>query len=235
MIRIAIVEDDAAQRQELKKYLLSFFTENQEEIQISEYADGADILERYPQKPDLILMDIDMPKINGMEASRQIRRFDAEVILIFITNLIQCALEGYSVDAMDFIVKPVSEWGCRQSFTRALKRLRHKRGHHIRLQCKKNIMVVNANEILYAETQNHTVLLHMKSGPLLVSESMQSLENKTRGLPFFRCHSSFLVNLEAVDSIGRTDATIQGVLVPVSKYRRADFLKVMTNYIGGSH
>ena len=235
MINIAIVEDDAIQRQQLFHCVEAYFTENSEPVRITQFSDGAAILENYPQNPDLILMDIDMPKLDGLEASRRIRTFDADVLLIFITNMIQCALEGYSVDAMDFIVKPVNEWNCRQSFLRALKRIRQRRGHHICLQCKKNPVVLNINEILYAETQSHTVLLHLKTGELTISESMQSLENKTRGFPFFRCHSSFLVNLDAVDHIGRTEVLVAGVSIPVSKYRRAELMLAMTNYIGGTH
>ena len=235
MITIAIVEDDASQRRQLRACVEQFFTDNKEETVILEYQDGAAILAQYPNRPDLLLMDIDMPRLNGVEASRRIREFDSDVPLIFITNMIQCALEGYSVDAMDFIVKPVSEWSCRESFTRAFKRIRARRGCHIRLQSHKNPLFLNVKEILYAETQGHTLLLHLKNETLTVSESMKSLESKTQGFSFFRCHSSFLVNLEAVDQIGRSDVTIAGTLVPISKHRRAEFLEAMTNYIGGSH
>lgn len=235
MITIAIIEDDAHHRRQLRDCVEQFFTECNEETAILEYDDGAAILARYPSHPDLLLMDIDMPRLNGVEASRRLRAFDPDVLLIFITNMIQCALDGYSVDAMDFIVKPISEWNCRQSFTRALKRIRAKRGCHIRLQSRKNPVVLNIKEILYAETQSHTLLLHLKTETITVTESMKSLEAKTRAFPFFRCHSSFLVNLEAVDQIGRNDVIIAGTPIPISKHRRAEFLEAMTNYIGGSH
>ncbi len=235
MITIAIVEDDSAQRAALGSLVSRFFAENGEETRLLTYPDGADILADDPRGLDLLLMDIDMPKVNGLEAARKIRAFDREVLLVFITNLIQCALEGYAVEAMDFIVKPVTEAGCRLSFSRVLRRLRQKRGHTLQIREGKNTLSVNTTQITYAETQGRKVLLHLADGSALpVSESIQSLEGRTRELGFFRCHTSFLVNLAAVDTIRRTDAVVGGAVIPVSKYRREEFLKAMAGYAGGA-
>ncbi len=235
MITIAIVEDDPAQRSALGALVERFFTQNGEEPRLLTYSDGAEILADYPRGLDLLLMDIDMPKVNGLDAARQIRTFDREVLLVFITNLVQCALEGYAVEAMDFIVKPVTEDSCRLSFGRVLRRLRQKRGHALRVREGKNVLSVNTTQITYAETQGRGVLLHLADGSALsVSESIQSLEGRTRELGFFRCHTSFLVNLAAVDTIRRTDAVVGGAVIPVSKYRREEFLKAMAGYAGGA-
>lgn len=233
MLKIAVVEDDATQQQTLCAQVRHFFAENGEKVEMFTFGDGAELLEHYP-KPDLLLMDIDMPRLNGLDAAKQVRTFDDEVLLIFITNLIQYALEGYAVDAMDFIVKPITTVGCRPAFERVLKRLRQKRGSQIEVRCHKNHLVINVNEILYAETSNRCILLHLRDGEMEINESIQSFEERTRGMGLFRCHGSFLVNLTAVDRIGKTDAIVAGVTVPVSKYRRNDFLSAMAGYMGGS-
>lgn len=233
MIRIAIIEDDLSYQKLLKTYVQSFFESQGDAIQISLYCDGADFLESRPDHLDLILLDIDMPRMNGLETARQIRSFDEKVLIIFVTNLIQCALDGYAVDAMDFIVKPVSQAACSLSLSRARKKLLQNRDHHIQVSCQKNMVILNVNDILYAETQNHSLLLHCRSGNLVISESMQTLENKLSGLSFFRCHNSYLINLTFVDRIGKTDAYIGRDLIPVSKYRRPDFLKAMAAFMGG--
>lgn len=235
MVTIAIVEDDSAQRAALGELVARFFAQNGEEPRLLTYADGADILADYPQGLDLLLMDIDMPKVNGLEAARQIRTFDREVLLVFITNLVQCALEGYAVEAMDFIVKPVTEESCNFSFGRVLRRLRQKRGHALQVREGKNTLSVNTTQITYAETQGRGVLLHLADGSALpVSESIQSLEGRTREKGFFRCHTSFLVNLAAVDTVRRTDAVVRGAVVPVSKYRRSEFLQAVATLAGGT-
>jgi DNA-binding LytR/AlgR family response regulator len=233
MIRIAVAEDDAAQREMLCACVREFMEANGEQTEMLCFEDGADLLEHYPAKPDLLLMDIDMPRMDGLEAARRVRESDSGVLLVFVTNLIQYALAGYAVDAMDFVVKPVTASGCRPALERALKRIRQKRGSQLTVRCRKNRMVVNVNEILYAETQGRALLLHLKDGEMEISESIQSFEERTRGLGMFRCHGSFLVNLAAVDRVGRTDAVVAGASIPVSKYRRSEFLQAMAAHMGG--
>jgi DNA-binding LytR/AlgR family response regulator len=233
MIQIAIVEDDPSYRELLKTYVTRYFQSQGDTVSVLLYPDGADFLQAFPGAVDLILLDIDMPKLNGLETARKIRTFNDHVLLIFVTNLVQCALEGYAVDAMDFIIKPVTEASCRQSLSRVRKRLMQQTDHHIQVSCQKNTLVVSVHDILYAETQNHSLLLHCHSGDLVISESMQTLEKKVAGFPFFRCHNSYLIHLAAIDRLGKTDLHIGDHLIPVSKYRRPELLKAIAAYMGG--
>ncbi len=236
MITIIIVEDDDSEREYLKELTLNFFQKNGEECRILLFSDGADCLANYPERPDLILMDIDMPGINGLDAARKIRAFDQDVLIVFVTNLVQCAVEGYAVEAIDFIVKPVTESGFELSAFRVLRRIRKRRGANIEIRSRKSTISVNTAHILYAETMGRAILLHMDDGTdLTASEPIRGLEQRLSPFGFFRCHTSFIVNLSAVDTIGKTDALVRGVLVPVSKYRRNDFLKAVACFMGGAY
>ena len=92
MYRVAIVEDEEEFREQLQLYLKQYETENQVSFQISLFEDGADIIENYKKEYDLILLDIEMPKMNGMSAAEKIRDQDEQVVLMFITNMEQYAI-----------------------------------------------------------------------------------------------------------------------------------------------
>ena len=108
MLRVAIVEDDAGYANQLTEFLNRYGKENDEEIHLTIFRDGLDIVEDYQPVWDIILLDIEMPLLDGMSAAERIRALDPAVILIFITNMAQYAIKGYEVDAMDFVLKPVN-------------------------------------------------------------------------------------------------------------------------------
>ena len=98
MLEIAIVEDEENYRKVLWQYLRKYETETAEQIHISVFTDGDEIVEHYSARYDIILMDIEMRFMNGMDAARKIREVDRSVIIIFITNMAQYAIQGYEVD-----------------------------------------------------------------------------------------------------------------------------------------
>ena len=117
MIHIAIVEDDVHDKARLKKCLKRYEEETQRRFEVTEFSDGEDIITEYMAKYDLILMDIEMTFMNGMSAARRIREMDPDVELIFITNMPQYAIQGYKVNALDYLLKPLSYF----SFTETMK------------------------------------------------------------------------------------------------------------------
>ena len=126
MYRIAVVEDDRDFVDELKTYLEQYAREEGQEFEISVFYDGAEILEDYTPRYDLILLDIEMPKVNGMDAAEKIREVDENVVLMFITNMAQYAIRGYSVGALDFVMKPITYYTFSMKIKRALKRVQKK-------------------------------------------------------------------------------------------------------------
>lgn len=109
MIRIGIVDDEKQERDQLKQALARFGAENGTELNVQEFDCAAVYLAAQDCDFDILYLDIDMPQMSGMELAEKIRETDQDVILIFCTNLQQFALNGYSVGALGFIVKPI-QW-----------------------------------------------------------------------------------------------------------------------------
>ena len=106
MVSMAIVDDDQNDVELLKGYLEQYAKENNCEFYITVFTNAVDFLEQY--KPvDVVFMDIQMEYLDGMWASQKLRQIDESVVLVFITTMAQFAIKGYSVNALDFVVKPV--------------------------------------------------------------------------------------------------------------------------------
>lgn len=107
MWNVAIVEDEAESSELLRAFLERFEKEAKVSLSVSSFADGMDFISDYTPKYDLVLLDIDMPHLNGLAAAKKLRKMDDDVLIVFVTNLAQYAIRGYEVEALDFLVKPV--------------------------------------------------------------------------------------------------------------------------------
>ena len=125
-MNIAIVDDEEAFRNTLTEFLKRFFRENQQYAQgfsIEKFHDGEELLQGYTPRFDIIFLDIDMDAVNGMETAKRIREVDDMTAIIFVTRMARYALQGYSVAALDFILKPVDYTGFSIKLKRALVRV----------------------------------------------------------------------------------------------------------------
>ena len=123
MIRVAIVEDDAEVQGVLQEYVRRYTRQYGTEFEVTVFADGVDILEDYRAVYDIIFLDVEMKHLDGMTTAERIRQMDADVILIFITNMAQYAIRGYSVGALDYVLKPVPYFAFSQQLLKAVARL----------------------------------------------------------------------------------------------------------------
>ena len=131
MIRVAIVEDDAEVQGVLQEYVRRYTRQYGTEFEVTLFADGVDILDDYRAVYDIIFLDVEMKHLDGMTTAERIRQMDAEVILIFITNMAQYAIRGYSVGALDYVLKPVPYFAFSQQLMKAVTRLEKRAKHYL--------------------------------------------------------------------------------------------------------
>ena len=120
MRNVAIVEDEQGAGDLLQSYIERYASENNIQFNVVRFSNAADFLEGYMPIYAVVFMDIQMPKMNGMDGAVELRKLDKTVSIIFITNLVQYARKGYEVDAVSFLVKPVSYYDFYMKFEKAL-------------------------------------------------------------------------------------------------------------------
>lgn len=120
MKNIAIVEDQDAAAEKLQEYIERYAGQCGQQFSTTRFSNGEDFLRDYRSIYAVVFLDIQMPRKNGMDAAVELRRHDKNVSIIFITNLVQYALRGYKVDAVSFLVKPVSYYDFSLKFKKAL-------------------------------------------------------------------------------------------------------------------
>ena len=152
MIRIAIVEDEAAVRQQLEGYVQRYTRQYGTEFEVHLFEDGIEILDDYRPVYDLILLDVEMKHLDGMETAQRIRALDNEVNLIFITNMAQYAIKGYAVGALDYVLKPVPYFAFSQQLQKAEVQLRRRARHYLAVPVEGGLRRLDTASIYYIES-----------------------------------------------------------------------------------
>ena len=232
MLRIAIVEDELMYAKQLKQFLRQYEEMGQETFEISMFTDGDEIVENYKAQFDIILLDIQMQFMDGMTAAEAIRKVDTEVIIIFITNLRQYAIRGYEVDALDYVVKPISYFAFSERLNRAIKRLEKRKQHSIVIKLRRGVARIDVADIYYVESQNHNLIYHTAGKNIESPGAMKDAEAILSEFNFFRGNKGYLINLAHVDSVQDSFAVVREEKLLLSRPRKNAFMEALTNYWG---
>ena len=237
MISIAIVEDEELYAKQLQQFLHQYEEENKEMFDITVYSDGDQIVNKYKSQYDIILMDVEMKFMDGMSAAEEIRKMDTEVVIIFITNMPQYAIQGYRVDALDYVLKPVSYFAFTQRIDRALTRLKKREKKYLTIAVKGGMMKLDLSEICYVEVQDHDLIYHTVGQDYRTKGTMrdaeESLADGMKEERFFRCNRCYLVNLDFVENFQGSDITVNGDCIQVSRARKKAFLNALNDFMNG--
>ena len=231
MIRIAIAEDDPQCFAQLEQFISDYGRETGRAFQVTHYGDGEDLVERYKPGFDLILMDVEMPFMDGMTAAGYIREKDPEVVIVFVTNLAQYAIQGYEVAASDFIVKPVAYPEFALKFTKVLARLEHVMPPDVLIRTDTSFVRLSPRDIRYVEVKGHHCVYHTTSGEYRQYQTMKSAESALIEQGFVRCNSFLLVNLAHVDRIDGMNVIVGGQPLQISHPKRKAFTDAFVRFM----
>lgn len=235
MIRIAIVEDDRNDMQILRGYLSRYEQENSAHFQVSTFSDGLDIVSDYKAEYDVILLDIQMKHLDGMSTAEKIRALDEDVIFIFITSTVQFAVQGYTVDALGYVLKPVPYLAFSQILGKAVRQVQKKQSKcFLTLDVDGCQMKLDMAQIFYVESQKHNILVHTEKGSYRTAGPLKRMEELLLPQGFAKCHNAYLVNLLHVTALMPNVVRLSdGTELSVSRARKKSFLDSFTDYVGG--
>lgn len=234
-LKLAIAEDDPKCAADLQSFVERYCQEHGLELHLQVFPDGLELVEQYRPVWDVLLLDIEMPHLDGMEAAGRIRAADPAVLIIFITYMGKYAIRGYEVSALDFVLKPVN-------YSKLAMRLRHV--EEIIRRREERFLLVSENgelfrvltaDICYIEVANRHIYVHTADRVYVTSGTLARLEETLDGQPFARCGQSYLVNLRHVTSVQRDTVLVEGEPVPLSRSKQKGFLQALSDYMGGGY
>lgn len=194
---------------------------------------GAGLVRDYRPVWDVILLDIEMPGLDGMTAAHRVRELDREAVILFITNMGQYAIRGYEVDALDFMLKPVSYFALAMKLDKALTYARSRQTACLVLPQENGLCRVAARDICYVEVSLHRLHIHTVDGELSAPGSLAELAQQLDGEPFARCNKGYLVNLRHVRLVKGDTVLVGGDELLISRRKKREFLQAVTDYYGG--
>lgn len=232
--RIAICDDDRNMLNEMAQMCEDILSQKDIAHEIREFKSSEDLFNSIcaGEGYDLLILDIQMDGMSGMELAHKLRDTNNRVSIIFVTACDSYLLEGYEVQPIYFLLKPVDKQRLETALTLDLSLNHSPKSFAMRIGGK-NINLV-LSEIIYIESYNHQLIIHMTSAEQSVYTSLTAMEQQLPTGAFSRCHNSYLVRLEHVSEISRSEVTLRnGVKLPIGrqyfKTFQQDFISYMNN------
>lgn len=220
MLRIAICDDDKNIISEIKKCIESY---DGLKFKITTYEGGEKLLED-SEKFDVIFLDIDMPKIDGIETAKRIRNFDKAVKLIYITSYTDYMNLAFSVHAFGYLNKPVREEQIHSQLEEVLSYPIEEKEEFLEFITTEGVVRLLPKEIYFFEYINRKVKLKTLNNIYILKDKITSIANEMRRYGFFMPHKSFTVNLFHVKSIKGYDIfMMDGSVIPLSQKKSTEF------------
>ncbi|MTI46686.1 LytR/AlgR family response regulator transcription factor [Sporosalibacterium faouarense] len=252
MFNCIIVDDEMPAREELKYQLKNF---NNIKV-IAESDNGFDALEKIKKlNPDLVFLDIQMPQMDGIKVAEEILKENISALIIFVTAYDEFAVKAFEVNAIDYLLKPISEERLEKSIDKitgmynddrelysskiqeVINKIESKGFNDINMisvMKSDKIIPLNLDEIIYSTVENRDTVIFSTKGKYLYNDTLTQLNNLLSGGCFFRCHRSYIINLRYVKEIEpwfncTYQIRLEGAeeLIPVSRNKVKAFKRIM--------
>lgn len=232
MLRIAICDDEGHARDSLRLMLERLLHNGDGEV-VYEFSGGKSAVSwitKHRGELDLLFLDIEMKELSGMEAARLIRRHDNDLLLVFVTGYADYVFVGYSVQALDYLIKPVKEEKLRQVLDRAKLVLEKKAPQIFQFQNSEGIYRINKGDILYFQSEKRVLRLITQDKEYTFYAKLDEVEQELAS-GFIRIHQRYLVRNAAIIKLEKNTITIGNTSLPVSRSLQKGVLKALAHSI----
>lgn len=216
-IRVALCDDEETVREYLSRLLEEWKERQNDQLQIEYFESAESFLFQYEEDKrwQLLILDIEMGKMNGVELAKKVREHNKEVQILFVTGYMDYISDGYEVEALHYLLKPVTKEKLFSVLDRARERMK-KSEKALFLQGSDETVRIPYYEIRYVEVQHNYVTIHAAED-YTVKKTLSELEEEL-GDGFFRTGRSFLVNLKCVKRITKKEVSLKdGMVIPLSR------------------
>lgn len=235
MIRTAICDDESFFVDQLKRILVSYGKTINEAMRVREFHDGRTLLSQFDCTFDIIFLDIKMPGMDGMQVAAEIRKKDPIVSIVFLTSLVDKAIESYRFRAADYLLKPAGEERIAEVIERWRQQFAENEPRSLLIENKSGQWRVPVASLRYVETYDRKLRLHVKEDKIVCYKKLKDLQQELEGSGFAQSQKGVLVNLSYIEST-RTDTNeivlVTGEVLPVSRTMKKDFMRQTARYWG---
>lgn len=224
-MRIAICEDNQEHANVLKGMIQKWAETEEIKVDMNYYESAEQFLYYWEKgEPyDLIFMDIQMNRMNGMELARYIRQQDRAVFIIFTSGLLNYVFKGYEVSAFRFLRKPLQEKDVLAALKKTYYEVEEGKREAVIIPTEEGSLRVFKQDIYYVEADNHYIIMHTKQGDFHYKEKLGNVEPMFPEPTFCKCHRSYIINLHHMGRLMKDEVEIDnGDTLPVSKARWVD-------------
>lgn len=230
-MRIAICDDEELYRVELKTILDKLLINV--DYNIDTFDDGNRLIESFKAQPyDILFLDIEMPAVDGITLAKSLRAISEKVFIVFLTSHVEYAIEGYEVNALRYLTKPVDI----EKLKEVIRYVQEKQGAVRQLIIKEDgeELLINITDVIYIESMNQNVRIVTTKGEHVIRYNIGDFEEQLKNDGFFRIHRGYLISLAKVKKLSKNDVIMEGdVVLPVSRSNVKALKDALYTYVEG--
>lgn len=231
-MRIAVCDDEELFRIEFKNVLDKALVNV--DYDIDTFSGGSSLYEAFLKEPfDLVFLDIEMPGIDGITLAKRLRAISENVHIVFLTSHIEYALEGYEVNALRYLVKPVDM----NKLNEVLKYVQDKKNNSRQIMIREDgeDIVIDISDIIYMESMDKNVRIVTSKREYVTRYNISDYEEELKNSGFLRIHRGYLISLSKVKKIVKNDVVMDGdISLPVSRSNLKALKDALYAYVEGT-